>query len=258
MTVESIAAGGAARRRTPKVAEMVLAELRREIVAGEFDAGTNLPTEKELVERFGVSRTPVREAIRVLEMEGLVDTSQGARKGARVRAPSGRVAARHTALLLRRRRASLQDVYTARLAIEPFAARLLAQSVTPEKLQHLRSLCAAERALAATPGPWGVAAGAFHEAVVELSGNHTLAVLGAQLQDVVAGQTALEMAEAGDLADVAGRNLADDAHERLIILVERGDGDKAESFWRKHLEAAWPSHRITGMLDVEDLLRESR
>jgi DNA-binding FadR family transcriptional regulator len=236
------------------VARLVLAELRREIVAGDFEAGANLPTEKELAERFGVSKTPVREALRVLEMEGLVDTSQGARKGARVTAPSGRVAARYTALLLRRRRASLHDVYVARLAIEPFAAGLLAQNATPEKLERLKALCAAERELVGQPTAWGVAAAAFHEAVVELSGNHTLAVLSAQLQDVVAGQTALEMAEAGDPADLVDRHAADDAHERLIALIERGDAGRTEGFWRKHLEAAWPAHRMTDLLGVDDLL----
>ena len=86
----------ATKERAPKVAEVLLTELRREIVAGHFEAGANLPTEGELMTRFGVSRAPVREAIRVLEMEGLIATSQGARKGPRVRAPNVRVAARHT------------------------------------------------------------------------------------------------------------------------------------------------------------------
>jgi DNA-binding FadR family transcriptional regulator len=243
------------KQRAPKIAELVLAELRRDIVAGEFEAGANLPTERELIARFGVSRTPVREAIRVLETEGLVDTSQGARKGARVRAPNGRIAARHTALLLRRRGASLQDIYTARLAIEPFAAKLLAQTITPEKVERLKALCEAERALVERPSEWGVAAAKFHEAVIELCGNHTLAVLGGQLEDVVAGQTAVEMAEAGDTADVVNRRHADDSHARLIALVERGDADKAEAFWRRHLEAAWPFHRITGQFNIDELLK---
>jgi GntR family transcriptional regulator, transcriptional repressor for pyruvate dehydrogenase complex len=252
--MDSRTVGVANRRRPPKAAELLLTELRREIVAGQFEAGANLPTEKELAERFGVSRAPVREAIRVLETEGLIDTSQGARKGPRVRAPSARVAARQTALLLRRRGASLQDVYTARLALEPYAVRLLTLSATPAKLARLGALVEAERARVADPAAWGVAAAAFHEAVVELCGNATLAVFSALLQDVVAGQTAMEMAEAGDPADAANRRLADDAHERLIALVGQGDAGRAETFWRKHLEAAWPSHRVTDLLNVDDLL----
>ena len=242
------------RQAPPKAAERVLAKLRRIIVAGQFEAGANLPTEKEITELYGVSRGPVREAMRVLEMEGLIDTSQGARKGPRVRAPSPRIAARYTALLLRQRKASLQDVFTARLAIEPYAARLLAETATPEKVAVLREVLAVERGLVEKPMKWGVAAADFHEAVMRLSGNITLAVLSDQLRDVVSGQTALEMAEAGDIADVANRRLADDAHERLITLVERGDGLKAEAVWRKHLEAGWPSHKITGLLSVDDLL----
>lgn len=237
-----------------KAAQLLLRALRREIVAGQFEEGSNLPTEGELMDRFGVSRAPVREAIRVLEVEGLVTTSQGARKGARVNSPSARVAARHTALLLSRRGTSLYDLYVARLAIEPFAAGLLARSATPDKVAQLKALLAKCRSLVETPLAWGEAAHDFHQAVMDLSGNQTLAVFSAQLRDLLKGQTDMEMQEAGDVSDIANRNLADDAHERFIALVERGEADKAEAFWTSHLKAAWPAHRITELLDVDDLL----
>lgn len=238
----------------PKAAEAVLAELRRQIACGEIAEDGHLPTEGELVARFGVSRTPVREAIRVLEMEGLIRSSQGARRGARVQPPSSRIAARHTGLLLRRREATLADVYQARLAIEPYAARLLAETASPEALQRLRELLAAERAVVADAAAWGRAAAAFHVAVVDLCGNQTLAVLGLQLDDIIAGQSAVEMAEPGASKE-SERRLAGAAHQRLVTLVERRDGAKAEAFWRAHLEAAWPAYRITESLSVEDLLK---
>jgi DNA-binding FadR family transcriptional regulator len=239
-----------------KAAERVLAELRRQIVSGEIAENGNLPTEGELVERFGVSRTPIREAIRVLEMEGLVRSHQGARYGARVQPPSPRIAARHTGLLLRRRGASLADVYQARQAIEPFAARLLAQGATAETVAALRKFCAGERRLVADARAWGRAAAQFHQMMIDLCGNQTLAVLGGQLSDIVAGQISIEMAEVdGGASGPQGRGKAIDAHERLVGLIERREADKAEAFWRAHLEAAWPWHRVTEYLNVDDLLK---
>jgi GntR family transcriptional repressor for pyruvate dehydrogenase complex len=242
----------------PKMAEFVLQELRRQIVTGEYVEGSNLPTEGQLVERFGVSRTPVREAIRALEFEGLIDSRQGARNGAFVQSPSARIAGRHTGMLLRRRGASLADVYQARLAIEPFAARLLAQSASAEAIGALKALYEAERRLVDEPIAWGRAAEAFHQGIVEHCGNHTLAVLSAQLHDIVAGQIAIEMAETGASPNPADRNKADAAHGRLIGLVERHDGDRAESYWRAHLEAAWPWHTATEALSVDELLSDKR
>lgn len=246
---------GPGRTAVPKAAEAVLFELRRQIACGEIAEDGNLPTEGELVARFGVSRTPIREAIRVLEMEGLVCSSQGARGGARVQPPSARIAARHTGLLLRRRQASLADVYQARLAIEPFAARLLAERAKPDIIGRLKAALAIERGLIDEPRAWGRAAADFHLAVVELCGNQTLAVLAAQLDDIVASQTDVEMAEAGGSAQVEERRRADDAHARLVALVERRESAKAEAFWRTHLEAAWPAHRVTESLSVDDLLK---
>ncbi len=239
---------------TRKAAERVLQELRRQIACGDIDETGNLPTEGELVTRFGVSRTPVREAIRVLEMEGLVRSNQGARHGARVQPPSARIAARHTGLLLRRRQASLADVYEARLALEPYAARLLAERATPRKISQLNALLAIERDAVADAKAWGRAAADFHKAVVELCENQTLAVLSLQLDDIISGQSALEMAEP-EASLEAERHRADAAHARLVDLVERREAAKAESFWRTHLEAAWPAYRLTGSLSVDDLLK---
>jgi len=239
-----------------KAAERVLAELRRQIVCGEIAEDGNLPTEGELVARFGVSRTPIREAIRVLEMEGLIRSRQGQRHGAQVQPPSPRIAARHTALLLRRRGASLADVYQARQAIEPFAARLLAEGATPAVLAELKAFAAEERRIIGDARAWGRAAAEFHQLLLERCGNQTLAVLGAQLFDIVAGQIRVEMSEAdGGVSGRKGRELATDAHGRLIALIERRDADAAEAFWRAHLQAAWPWHHVTERLDVDDLLK---
>ena len=69
---------GAARARKPKLAELVVGRLRKSIGAGEYGAGAKLPTESQLTEIFGVSRTVVREAMAALAADGLVQSRQGA------------------------------------------------------------------------------------------------------------------------------------------------------------------------------------
>src|ERR1700712_2146403 len=75
------------RARVPKTAEVIASQLRRQIVDGRLDPGDVLPPENQLAERFGVSRPTLREALRILETQGLLLTQQGSRFGIRVQAP---------------------------------------------------------------------------------------------------------------------------------------------------------------------------
>lgn len=241
--------------RVPKLSELVLAQLRRDLSSSEVGEGATLPTEGELGERFGVSRSTIREAMRVLETEGLVLSRRGARHGARIQPPSARTAARHTGILLRRRGATIGDVYTARQAIEPFAARLLAQHADPGAVDALEAILDAERAAIGNTAAWGRASTAFHEALVERCGNHTLAIFGAQLHEIVEGQVAREMAaHMPTEAQIEGYRRADDTHARLVALVREGDANAAEALWRAHLEVARPWHTVTELLTVDELL----
>src|SRR5690606_14457674 len=64
--------------RRPKLSERVVAAIRQQIVSGAFPAGQKLPTESKLTDRFGVSRTVIREAMASLAADGLVEPRQGA------------------------------------------------------------------------------------------------------------------------------------------------------------------------------------
>lgn len=239
----------------PKMSEIVLRHLRSEILDGELPPGANLPTEGQLVERFGVSRSTIREAIRVLETEGFVATKRGIRGGAQIMAPTGSVAARQVGMLLRQRGATVGDVYTARLAIEPFAARLLATARDDDATSRLRELLAVERAGIDDEVDWGRAAGEFHLAVIELCGNVTIGVLGQQLHEVVESQISTEMSHEHQARRKAQLRKVDATHERLIELAEAGKAAEAESLWREHLEAARPWHVLTETVSVDELLK---
>src|ERR1700744_2696952 len=96
--------------RVPKAAELLAARIRGQIIRRELKEGDALPAESELMERFGVSRPTLREAIRVLEMESLLRMRRGSRGGALVTAPDPPVAARAVVGLLPLRGGGFPDV----------------------------------------------------------------------------------------------------------------------------------------------------
>jgi len=135
--------------RRPASYELVLEQVRRAIQLGRFDAGTRLPSERELAQQFGVSRTTVREALRVLQGEGLVEVRRGRNGGSVVVSPRASRAeiARH----LSRRLAEIEVVVDFRLIVEPAAARLAAERRTRRDVSRLRGLVAAMDELVAGP-----------------------------------------------------------------------------------------------------------
>ena len=88
---------------------------------------SSLGHEPDLIERFGVSRPSLREALRILETEGLISVVRGVQGGVVVHRPDHRLTARTAALVLQARNVSLADVFDARTIIEPVgrAARRL-------------------------------------------------------------------------------------------------------------------------------------
>src|SRR5215208_4915010 len=123
--------------RSPKTAELVAGTLRRMVVDGQLKEGDYLPNEAELMAHFGVSRPTLREAVRVLESERLVEVRRGSRTGARVRVPGPEIVARPAGLLLELSGATISDVMTARSGVEPMAVRLLTDAGSAEAFDEL-------------------------------------------------------------------------------------------------------------------------
>ncbi len=224
--------------RVPKTAELVAAQLRRQIVRGELQEGDALPPEATLMERFGVSRPTLREAFRVLESESLISIRRGSRGGARVQVPKGEVAARHAGLLLQVRGTTLGDVYRARMIVEPPAAGMLAERKSRAANAALAKALAEEEAALGDPRVFGHASVRFHEQVVELAGNQTLTVFAGMLADIIDLHTDSVIAEAaGSPTQPKETQAAHRAHAKLLQLVQAGDGERAEKHWREHMEA---------------------
>ena len=112
--------------RQPRLAEIVAATLREDILTGKLKEGDSLPRQEQLFAEFRVSLPAVREAMRILETEGLISVRRGNVGGAIVHLPTSERTARMISMVLQVRGTSLDDVSGALLHLEPICAGLCA------------------------------------------------------------------------------------------------------------------------------------
>jgi DNA-binding FadR family transcriptional regulator len=158
----------------PKASDVLANGLRERILTGELSEGTALPPERELVIQTRMSRTTVREALRILELEGLVRIKAGRAGGAFVRRPGEDGMARSVALLIRGRQIRLAALLETREAIEPFCARLAAMNHTDTDLEALEAANEAITRSGSNLGAFLKANVDWHVAVATASHNEIL------------------------------------------------------------------------------------
>ncbi|MDT5065592.1 MAG: GntR family transcriptional regulator, transcriptional repressor for pyruvate dehydrogenase complex [Mycobacterium sp.] len=223
--------------RSPKTAELVAQTLRKMIVDGQLTDGDFLPYEADLMSHFQVSRPTLREAVRVLESDRLVEVRRGSRTGARVRVPGPEIVARPASLLLAISGTSLGDVMTARIGIEPHAARLLAEDGTTAAHAELRRLVD-EIPAAREEGRLAQASAELHLRLVELSGNTTLAMIAGMLHEIAERHTTAAILREQNVIPKAQYTKLIRSYGRLADLVVARTGAEAEAHWRRHMEIA--------------------
>ncbi|WP_414686121.1 FadR/GntR family transcriptional regulator [Mycobacterium sp.] len=221
--------------RTPKTAELVARTLRRMIVDGQLKDGDFLPNEPALMNHFGVSRPTLREAVRVLESERLVEVRRGSRTGARVRVPGPEIVARPAGLLLELSGATIADVLVARSAIEPLAARLLASNGKTKAFDELERIMLEDIPASAEASRFAAATSHFHRRLVELSGNVTLSMIAGMLHEITERHTAVAVARKRSVPKPDFEKLMR-SYGHLIELLRARDDDAAEAHWRRHMD----------------------
>ncbi|WP_137933162.1 FadR/GntR family transcriptional regulator [Mesorhizobium comanense] len=188
--------------------------LRAEILGGRWNVGERIPNEAALSDLLSVSRGTVREAVRVLVSQGLLDTRQGS--GTYVRSTVDSSAA-----LDRVKRTGLRDQWEARAALDLEAARLAALRRTPADLGRMRRLLA-ERGTVAEGGSEAFIRRdiAFHKSVVAASGNKAMM----ELYDFFTAAIAetIHATIGGDLPEPDQQ-----AHAAIVDAIAEGDPDRA-------------------------------
>jgi GntR family transcriptional repressor for pyruvate dehydrogenase complex len=223
--------------KLPKMADVVAKDLRTWIVRGTLKEGDRLPALERLASQFGVSLAVVREAVRILETEGLVEIQRGASGGVTVKTPTLDVVARSVGVFLQYHKVTVEDLLTARLGMEPFAVARLAAKPTAKVIRTLDGLIEKAQSCLNDPLAFAAAATGFHQAIVSLAGNKTLSVVHAAILNIVEAELTSIAARRG-----MGPSTADRRHKsvksyyHLLNLIKAADQAGAEQHWSRHLE----------------------
>jgi GntR family transcriptional repressor for pyruvate dehydrogenase complex len=215
------------RVRLPRMAEVVADSLRASILSGEL---TVVPRLEDLIEQFNVGPPAVREAMRILETEGLVTVRRGNVGGADVHLPTDDRVSYMVSLVLQAKGTKLHDVGAALRELEPVCAAMCAQR--PDRgemiVPGLQALLA-EQADAIGDRPRTMAlTDRFHDLIVQGCGNDTMIIVVGSLERVWARHATAVYAEDGaEVAPAVWRASLRD-HQRIADAIERGDPRVAE------------------------------
>jgi GntR family transcriptional repressor for pyruvate dehydrogenase complex len=215
---------------TTTLAQRVVTGLKDKILAGELPPGHKLPSETELIEEFGVSRTVVREAVTRLRAEGLVETFQG--RGSFVLAMPEPTSFTVESAAIRTHHDVL-DMIDFRLGIESEAAALAAARVNSAGAEAIRSALAAF--VEAKPEDQVEADFRFHRAVAAASGNRFYLDLLDSLGPMMIMLPRTRLTDAYSLTDAGHVERVRREHDNVAAAVISGDPDTARAAMRVHL-----------------------
>jgi GntR family transcriptional regulator, transcriptional repressor for pyruvate dehydrogenase complex len=216
-------------------------ELRAQIISGVLKAGEKLPSEAELCRMFGASRSTVREGLRVLASQHLVETVRGVQGGTFVALPDPlRVAedvARALGLLVMSPKLEVDDLLEARLILEPPAARLAAERRNPETVEAIWMAARADRD-SRDPSHFAQHID-FHMTILMATSNLLLTFMGQPISEVL--RTRLQRSQvAADRWDEV-----DDDHLEIAQAIAAGSGGEAETLMRAHLLSLQPLYEAS-------------
>ena len=217
--------------RAPRVYEQIVAHVERTIFEGRLRQGQKLPPERQLARDLKASRVAVREALRTLELRGLVEVRQGSTGGYFVREADDRALIRDFATLFRLARLSRSQLIEARRLIEPEVAFLAAQRATDAELKDLHAAVERRDSEAAAGGDPRRYDLEFHRLLSTAARNPVHAVVTHALMTLEAEVIApnVRLTEA-DSAEVNA------AHHRILEAVTARKASEARAIMAAHIE----------------------
>jgi GntR family transcriptional regulator, transcriptional repressor for pyruvate dehydrogenase complex len=235
-----------------RAGERVAQEIRERILSGELQQGDELPSETQLVSRFGVSRPTLRDALRILETEGLIRVRRGRSGGATVLQPTADRVAYYFGMVLQRQRTTIEDIARARNVLEPVCAGLCASRLDHQRVaKELAALVETCAGLVDSKDPDAFPAAGLrvHNAILDACGSTTLRLLLATLESVWA-DTERRLLEA--IHAIAGHPTREervkivDEFRTVVESIAAGDRAAAEAAMDAHARrmlARWSEHR---------------
>lgn len=223
--------------------EAVVKQIESAIYSGEYGPGDFLPPERTLVENFGVSRSTVREALRILESTGLIRTSPGSRRGPQVNATVTPGLTRMLRGAVRMEEVPVLELVQYRIIAGAAANRLAAHLRTDEHLARMaKAIDAMETA--SDVAAFAAADDSFHAVVRDAASNRLLGIIGGVIQDATLDLVAGAVASSAGGPKTRKKFIAD--HHSILTAIENRDGDTAARLAGQTLYAGY-----AGSLDTE-------
>lgn len=214
--------------RRNRLYQGIVAQIEGLLERGELRPGDQLPPERSLAEQFQVSRASVREALRALELLGVVETRAGG--GTFVRRAGPEDMARPLTALISRGH-TLSEVIEVRGLIEPALAAMAAERIRDEEIAELREIVERQEAKIVAGEPYGEEDARFHELIGQSARNELLVTMLAVIWDVLRSSREQWL----QTNRRAQRSL--DAHRRIIAALERRDPAAARAEAADHIKA---------------------
>lgn len=213
--------------KSTRIYTEIVRQIRSLIADGRLKSGDRLPPERELAERFRVSRTSVREALRALESTGLVEIRAG--EGAFVRKVSVESLIEPLALVILSQREAIAELYEARRVLEPPIAALAARRASGEELAEMARILD-EQAREVAAGRTGLSQdAAFHTAIGHAAHNRAITRIVAALMDLLT-QTREESLQTPGRPQRSHQD-----HRRILAAIQARDDEGARTAMGEHL-----------------------
>ncbi len=216
---------------TPPAYAAVVDRVRRAVALGVLVPGDRLPSERDLAAQFNVSRASVREALRILEVQGLVQIRPGRGGGPMVAATDAKDFARTASLHFQAARATFRELIEARVLLEPMMAGLAAARRDPTTIEALTAAVTLTRESTKDDDSDVYIRGAteFHNVVSGVSGNRILDLVGKSLKIIYADRVVRYV------YPPSHRHKVVDSHEEIADAIIKGRAKIAEELMREHM-----------------------
>jgi len=227
MNKENLLDGKSGFTRT-NVFDYAVKHLQKMIDDGNFRPGEKLPSERELVAQLSISRSVVREALRVLEAQGLVTIQQG--KGVYVQKPGLQTVLQPVQRLLKDGSITLQNLMQARYILEPEIVRIASNMINEEQLKRLEQEYHEMIKYLDYPEKYLEADKNFHSLLVACTGNPVLVIMMLPVITMFNGFIELLYQVPGTPQKVFT------AHDKILKALRDHDPETAEAAMRSHLQ----------------------
>lgn len=230
--------------RMPKLSHIVADRLRSQIISGAIAVGETLPPENELLAKFDISRPTLREALRILEAESLINVGRGVRRGAVVLGANVDKVADYASVLLASEGVTMLDLHEARTFFEPGVIRALGNlsaSESDHAVEKVSAVLAEIDARLEEKDYVAVVHGTqeFHQALARLSGNRTISIFVEILHvisDEVYASTLLQEGTTSAAAMHSNMKKTVEGYHVLVDLLGKRKYDEAAAFWQRYME----------------------